>query len=363
MRSDPELPPPEAEQCAEQAWRHAPVGMAWVRPGDGQLQQANASMRLLLGPEPTLPRLAELLGGEDAWVWDTLDSGRNWSARLPLNGRPCEWTLQQPAAHGARGTPHGARGTAQAALLLCVWPLQQALADAAGVAATLGHELRTPLAGVISLTELVLSSELGERQRRLLEMADQSARQLLELVNHTLDIAKLDAGALQLAPRPFLLHECLRDALQPLLAQAHAKGVGLQARLQPGLPVRLRADDLRLRQVLANLVGNALKFTDSGQVRVDVQRDRISGATGNRLRLRFSVTDTGSGIAAEALGRLFQPFAQVDPGAPHAQAGSGLGLVISQRLVRMLGGDTIEVESRTGIGSCFRFAVDAVVES
>lgn len=346
---DPAPQPLDAQQAADQAWRHAPVGMAWVRAGDGQLEQANAALRLLLGREGVLPRLSELLGGEDAWVWDRLAQGQPWSARLPLNGRPCEWSLQ-----GATGAAPGAP------LLLCVWPLQQTLTDAAGVAAQLGHELRTPLAGVISLTELVLSSELGERQRRLLEMAEQSARRLLELVNHTLDLARLDAGALRPQPRGFLLHECLRDALQPLLAQAHAKGVSLQARLQPGLPARLRADDLRLRQVLANLVGNALKFTAQGQVRIDVQRDAATAQPPQRLRLRFSVTDTGCGIEPAAQARLFRPFAQTEQGA--AEGGSGLGLVISQRLVHMLGGGGIEVESRVGIGSCFRFTIDAQPE-
>lgn len=223
--------------------------------------------------------------------------------------------------------------------------------DAAQFAAQLGHEIRTPLAGVISLTELVLGSELDERQRKLLGMALQSARQLLELVNHQLDLAKLEAGAMELAPRPFQLHACLRDALQPLLAAAHAKGVKLQARVQPGVPHELIADELRLRQVLSNLVGNALKFTETGQVRVDVQR--LPGG------LAFAVTDTGIGMDAEQRLRLFRPYAQAEAGTAQRFGGSGLGLVISQRLVRMMGGSEIEVESSPGVGSCFRFTIAA----
>lgn len=223
--------------------------------------------------------------------------------------------------------------------------------DAAQFAAQLGHEIRTPLAGVISLTELVLGSELDERQRKLLGMALQSARQLLELVNHQLDLAKLEAGAMELAPRPFQLHACLRDALQPLLASAHVKGVKLQARVQPGVPHELIADELRLRQVLSNLVGNALKFTETGQVRVDVQR--LPGG------LAFAVTDTGIGMDAEQRLRLFRPYAQAEAGTAQRFGGSGLGLLISQRLVRMMGGSEIEVESSPGVGSCFRFTIAA----
>jgi signal transduction histidine kinase len=228
--------------------------------------------------------------------------------------------------------------------------------DIAQLAAQLGHEIRTPLAGVISLTELVLSSELGERQRKLLGMALQSARQLLDLVNHQLDLAKLDAGAMELAPRAFALHDCLRDALQPLLPSAHAKGVTLQARVQPGVPHRLVADELRLRQVLSNLVGNALKFTERGQVRVDVQR--LPGQQPDALRLVLAVTDTGIGMDATQLQRLFKPFAQAEATTSQRYGGSGLGLVISQRLVRLMGGGAIQVESETGIGSCFRFEID-----
>ncbi|MFN4115511.1 MAG: ATP-binding protein [Inhella sp.] len=228
--------------------------------------------------------------------------------------------------------------------------------DAAQFAARLGHEIRTPLAGVISLTELVLGSELDERQRKLLGMALQSARQLLDLVNHQLDLAKLEAGAMELAPRPFALHDCLRDALQPLLASAHAKGVTLQARVQPGVPHRLIADELRLRQVLSNLVGNALKFTERGQVRVDVQRQPGRGPDG--LRLLVSITDTGIGMTETQRQRLFQPFAQAEAGTSQRYGGSGLGLVISQGLVGLMGGQGIEVESQPGIGSCFRFEID-----
>lgn len=230
-------------------------------------------------------------------------------------------------------------------------------AEMASLLAQLAHELRTPLTGVINLTELVLASELGERQRKLLDMSLGSARQLLGLVNHTLDMASLDAGAVQLHPSPFQLHGCLRDALQPLLPQAHAKGVSLQARVQPGVPQQLVADELRLRQVLGNLAGNALKFTDKGQVRVDVQRVPSASNEGG-LRLAVAITDTGIGMNLEQQQRLFAPFAQADASVARRYGGTGLGLVISQRLVQLMGG-SISLESSPGVGSCFRFEFDA----
>jgi signal transduction histidine kinase len=338
-----ELTPPPLD-AAGQAWSQAPVGMAWIDMKDGRLLEANASFRLMIGQE-TLPTLGELLAGEDAEVWTALHARRAWTARLPFGGRPCEWVIEWPAA-GPQA-------------LLSVWPLRQPEVDAASLSAQLGHELRTPLAGVISLHELLLGSELADRQRKLLEMAQQSAHQLLQLINHTLDLARLDAGAVQLAPRPFALHDCLRDAMQPLLAQAHGKGVLLQARVQPGLPHRLRADDLRLRQILSNLVGNALKFTETGEVRVEVRRAALSGSG---VRLAVSVTDTGVGMSAEQCRRLFRPFAQAEASTQQRHGGSGLGLVIVQRLVRLMGGGAVQVESAPGLGSSFRFEVEADVE-
>ncbi|MBN8503320.1 MAG: hypothetical protein J0L58_02515 [Burkholderiales bacterium] len=341
-----DLPAPDATASAAlEAWRHAPLGMAWLRAQDGQLLQANASLRLLGVVDP-LPPLSALLASEEAAVLAQVRAGQAWTARLPLGGRLCDWHVHQPAPGSE--------------LLLSVWPLREASRDAQSTAAQLGHELRTPLAGVISLTELVLSSELADRQRKLLELSLQSGRQLLELINHTLDLARLDAGALQVAPRAFALHDCLRDAMAPLLAQAHAKGIQLQARVQPGLPGRLRADDLRLRQVLANLVGNAVKFTERGQVRLDVRRS-LDVAHG--LRLHFEVSDTGVGLSPEALQRLFRPFAQADATVAQRHGGSGLGLVIAQRLVRLLGGQDIEVESQPGLGACFRFSILAEAEA
>jgi signal transduction histidine kinase len=230
----------------------------------------------------------------------------------------------------------------------------QAQAD---LAAHLAHEMRTPLAGVISLTELVLGSELNERQRKLLDLSLQSGRGLLDLLNHSLDLAKLEAGGVTLEQAPFALHDCLKQALQPLLPQAHAKGLKLVARVQPGVPHQLLGDALRLRQVIVNLVGNALKFTAKGEVRVDIQRadwPELMVAPGSGMRLSVAITDTGPGMSTAQQEALFKPYAQADVSIARRFGGTGLGLSIAQRLVAQMGGQ-IQVESAPGVGSCFRF--------
>lgn len=223
------------------------------------------------------------------------------------------------------------------------------------MASHLAHEMRTPLAGMISLTELVLGSEITDRQRKLLGLALQSGRGLLELLNHSLDLSKLEAGGVELECAPFALHDCLKEALQPLLPQAHAKGLKLSARVQPGVPHNLQGDALRLRQVIVNLVGNALKFTTKGEVRVDIQRaDWGHEASEHLMRLSVSVTDTGPGMSPEQQQALFKPYQQADASIARRFGGTGLGLSIAQRLVTLMGGQ-IEVESAPGVGSCFRF--------
>lgn len=330
-------PPPPAgnTQPEQQGW------LAWVEPLEGRLERASSgSAAAFLDPAPT--QLSQLLGSEEAraHAWSQVRRHGVWRLSVVLNGCACDLHLMWPA-----GSPRA---------LLSVWRQSTPTGDATTLAAQLGHELRTPLSGAISLTELVLRSELNERQRKLLDMAVHSGRQLLELINHSLDLAKLDAVALRLAPRPFALHDCLRDAIQPLLAQAHAKGVALQARVQPGVPHRLVADDLRLRQVLSNLVGNALKFTARGQVRVDVRR---GAANGGVMKLVVAVTDTGAGLTPDQRRHLFKPYMQADEHVPRHHGGTGLGLVLAQRLVTLMGGGPIQVESCPGIGSCFRFEV------
>ena len=237
--------------------------------------------------------------------------------------------------------------------------LNAAEAQAAGRAKTsflamMSHEIRTPMNGILGVADLLRGMSPDPKQRKLLDILAASGESLLRIINDILDFSKIEAERLELRSRPFELRGLLEELEHLLGPQAHAKQVNLIVETGDNLPAAVDGDRQRLAQVLMNLGTNAVKFTDRGEVRLGVQL--LESAAG-RARLEFMVRDTGIGIEPEALAHLFTPFVQLADAARHRGGGTGLGLVIAQKLVNLMGG-TICVETGRMQGSCFTFIID-----
>jgi signal transduction histidine kinase/ActR/RegA family two-component response regulator len=218
--------------------------------------------------------------------------------------------------------------------------------------ASMSHEIRTPMNAIVGLTQLLARDRLRPGQLDMVQRIEAAGRSLTALINDNLDLSKIESGQLRLQQRAFALAPLLSQLESLLGPSAHAKAVALRFELpSAGLDRELDGDDQRLEQVLLNLVGNAIKFTEQGEV---VVRTRVVSQDAQRLVLRFEVSDTGIGIGEETLGRLFRPFSQAETGALRHYGGTGLGLSICKRLVELMGG-RIGVDSTLGLGSTFWF--------
>ena len=280
----------------------------------------------------------------------------NWNTPIPLDGGDEFGALAQVLNRTADDlkTLHNEREQVTAALVHAKDAAEQANRAKSEFLANMSHEIRTPMNGIIGMTELALNTPLSTVQRDYLQTVHRSAELLLVILNDVLDFSKIEAGKLQMESIDFSLRQMLDDTLKPFALRAHEKKCELMVDIRSQVPDALVGDPHRLRQVLGNLVSNAVKFTDGGEIVVRVERMQPREAGG--ASLRFSVIDNGIGIAPDKQTVIFRPFTQGDGSTTRTYGGTGLGLTICQQLVELMGG-RIWVESEPGHGSAFHFLV------
>lgn len=277
--------------------------------------------------------------GRDGWIW------------LEANCGLVRGDSDEPNEVIASIRDITARKTMELALERAKAHAEAAAAAKSTFLANMSHEIRTPMNGVIGFTDLLLASDLSAEQRRHTELIADSGRAMMRLLNDILDLSKIEAGQLVIAAEPVSLRETIGNAIEMMAPVAQAKGIALGLTIDPAVPTTISGDGLRLRQILLNLVNNAVKFTDRGSVTISCDCVANDGDA-----IRISVVDTGVGIPADRLAAIREPFQQADDSTARRFGGTGLGLAISERLIALMGG-ALDIESMPGRGSRFRITL------